>query len=117
MVARTLRHKSRSRAKGVVSSESDALDPSFYVSAPSYFIESLDLEGRGVSRREDGKVIFIEGALPFETVKAQINIRKPKYEEGVCVQVLKESSQRVNPECDYFGLKRTKQTVECKHPS
>jgi len=107
MVARTLRHKSRSRAKGVVSSESDALDPSFYVSAPSYFIESLDLEGRGVSRREDGKVIFIEGALPFETVKAQINIRKPKYEEGVCVQVLKESSQRVKPECDYFGLKRT----------
>jgi len=107
MVDTALRHKSRSRAKGVVSKEGDSLDPAFYASAPTYFIESLDLEGRGVSRREDGKVIFIEGALPFETVKAQINIRKPKFEEGVCVQVLKESSQRVKPECDYFGLKRT----------
>ena len=31
-------------------------------------IESLDQEGRGVARR-DGKVVFIEGALPGEKVE------------------------------------------------
>lgn len=74
---------------------------------PTYVIESLDLEGRGVSRGTDGKVVFIEGALPFETVKAQINVRKPKWDAGVCVKVLKESSERVTPQCPHFGLSRT----------
>ena len=102
-----MRKNSRSKRNRTASKEIDSLEQVSYENLPTYFIESLDLEGRGVSRREDGKVVFIEGALPFETVKAQINIRKPKWEEGVCVQVLKESSQRVKPECDYFGLKRT----------
>ena len=32
-------------------------------------IESLDLEARGIARR-DGKVVFVEGALPGERVTA-----------------------------------------------
>src|SRR5712671_2866479 len=31
-------------------------------------IESLDSEGRGVARNPDGKVVFVEGALPGEAV-------------------------------------------------
>ena len=107
MVANALRKNSRSKANRAASKDIESLEQGTIANYPTYFIESLDLEGRGVSRREDGKVVFIEGALPFETVKAQINIRKPKWEEGICVQVLKESSQRVKPECAYFGLKRT----------
>ena len=102
-----MRKNSKSKAQRTASKAVESLDLSAISTYPTYLIESLDLEGRGVSRREDGKVVFIEGALPFETVKAQINIRKPKWEEGVCAQVLKESSQRVTPECAYFGLKRT----------
>ena len=34
-------------------------------------IESLDQEGRGVARR-DGKVVFIEGALPGEKVEYEV---------------------------------------------
>ncbi|GMV58269.1 MAG: tRNA (uracil-5-)-methyltransferase, partial [Betaproteobacteria bacterium] len=33
-------------------------------------VDSLDLEGRGVARRE-GKVVFVEGALPRERVRAE----------------------------------------------
>ena len=42
-------------------------------------IESLDQEGRGIARR-DGKTIFVEGALPGETVACTPYRRKPSYE-------------------------------------
>ena len=29
-------------------------------------VDALDIEAQGVARRPDGKVVFIEGALPFE---------------------------------------------------
>ena len=28
-------------------------------------VESLDIDAQGIARRPDGKVVFIEGALPF----------------------------------------------------
>ena len=65
-------------------------------------IESLDQEGRGVAH-VDGKVIFIEGALPFETVNFVSYHVKASYEIATTAQVLKSSSQRVTPRCAYFG--------------
>ncbi|TAG25093.1 MAG: TRAM domain-containing protein, partial [Burkholderiales bacterium] len=35
-----------------------------------YVIDSLDIEAQGVARAEDGKVVFIDGALPGERVTA-----------------------------------------------
>ena len=34
-------------------------------------VDSMDLEAQGVARRADGKVVFIDGALPTEWVSAQ----------------------------------------------
>ncbi len=65
-------------------------------------VESLDQEGRGVARR-DGKAIFIEGALPGETVTYSPYRRKSAYEVATLGQVLKPSTQRVEPRCRYFG--------------
>jgi 23S rRNA (uracil1939-C5)-methyltransferase len=31
-------------------------------------VDSLDLEAQGVARNADGKVVFVEGALPGEAV-------------------------------------------------
>jgi len=65
-------------------------------------IESLDHEGRGVAH-VDGKVLFIEGALPGETVEYASYRRKPSYEKAHVQAVLKASSQRVEPLCPHFG--------------
>lgn len=65
-------------------------------------IESLDHEGRGVAH-VDGKVVFIDGALPGERVDYVSYRRKPSYEKAHAQKVLRASSQRVSPPCPHFG--------------
>jgi 23S rRNA (uracil1939-C5)-methyltransferase len=67
-------------------------------------VESLDLEARGVAHSADGKVVFIEGALPFELVSAKVNRKKSNWEQATVTEVHRDSSQRVLPECPHFGL-------------
>lgn len=71
---------------------------------PSLFIESVDLDAQGIAHREDGKVVFIEGALPFEEVTANVYRKKNNWEQATLQKLLKESSQRVRPQCISFGL-------------
>ena len=66
-------------------------------------IESLDQEGRGVAHAE-GKVIFIEGALPGEVVTYSPYRKKPKFELAQVGKILKPGSARVTPQCRYFGV-------------
>lgn len=66
-------------------------------------VESLDLEGRGVAR-SDGKVMFIPGALPGETVRAEIVGRKATFDRARLLAVLQESPLRARPACPHFGL-------------
>jgi len=67
-------------------------------------IESLDAEGRGVARNAEGKVVFVEGALPGERVEVQVLRRKPKFDLAKAVSILRESSARRTPRCRYFGV-------------
>ena len=67
-------------------------------------VKSLDLEAQGVAHKPDGKVVFIDGALPFEVVSAQIHRSKNSFEKGTLTEVHVESSQRVRPQCPHFGL-------------
>jgi 23S rRNA (uracil1939-C5)-methyltransferase len=67
-------------------------------------VESMDLEAQGVARRPDGKVVFIDGALPFEVVSANVNRKKNNWEQATLIEIHRESSQRVHPECAHFGL-------------
>lgn len=66
-------------------------------------IESLDQEGRGVAHVE-GKTIFIDGALPQERVTYQSHHVKQTFEVANTIQVLKQSNQRVKPQCKHFGI-------------
>lgn len=67
-------------------------------------IESLDIEAQGVARRPDGKVVFIDGALPTERVTANVHRKKNNWEAASLVAVHRESAQRVRPRCPHFGL-------------
>jgi 23S rRNA (uracil1939-C5)-methyltransferase len=67
-------------------------------------IESMDLEAQGVAHRSDGKVVFVDGALPFEVVRANVHRKKDNWEKASLLEVLHESSQRVTPGCPHFGL-------------
>ncbi len=67
-------------------------------------VDALDIEAQGIARRPDGKVVFIEGALPFELVSVNVHRKKSNWEQGVVTAVHHESSQRVRPGCPHFGL-------------
>ncbi len=66
-------------------------------------IESLDQEGRGVTHA-DGKAIFVDGALPGEKVTYQLTRSKKDYDFAKVVAVISQSSLRVTPKCQHFGL-------------
>ncbi len=72
-------------------------------------IESLDIEGRGVGHLTNddgtpGKVIFVEGALPGETVAFESFRRKKNWEVARMTALLRESVMRVKPQCPWFGI-------------
>jgi 23S rRNA (uracil1939-C5)-methyltransferase len=67
-------------------------------------IESMDLDAQGVAHRPDGKVVFVEGALPFEVVSANVHRKKNNWEQASLMEIYQESSQRVRPQCPHFGL-------------
>ena len=68
-------------------------------------IQILDLshDGRGVARREDGKAVFVAGALPGETVLAEPTARSRRFDEARTLEVLTASPERVPPRCPHFG--------------
>ena len=66
-------------------------------------VESLDLDAQGVAHDRDGKVVFIEGALPGERVRVQVHRRKNNWEQATLTALARESSQRVVPRCPHFG--------------
>jgi 23S rRNA (uracil1939-C5)-methyltransferase len=68
-----------------------------------YRIESLDLEANGVARSE-GKVTFVRGALPGETVTARVVRRKPRFDVAEVETIERASVLRTTPKCPNFGI-------------
>jgi 23S rRNA (uracil1939-C5)-methyltransferase len=66
-------------------------------------IESLAHDGRGVAH-VDGKVIFIDEALPHETVEFIYTDSRKDYAEGKVVNLLSRSEDRVEPHCPHYGV-------------
>ncbi len=67
-------------------------------------IDSLSYGGRGVGRREDGKVVFVPMVLPSEHVQVRVEKEHVSYCVANATALLKASPHRVEPECPHFTL-------------
>jgi 23S rRNA (uracil1939-C5)-methyltransferase len=67
-------------------------------------IDALDAEGRGVARNPEGKVVFVEGALPGERAAVRVFQNKRKFDLARATAVLETSSGRRDPRCPHFGV-------------
>jgi len=65
-------------------------------------IADLAFGGRGVGRAS-GFVVFVEGALPGESVRARVQRVKSGYAEAACEHVLTSSPDRTTPPCRHYG--------------
>ena len=66
-------------------------------------IESLSHDGRGVAH-VDGKVVFIDEALPGEKLEFIYTDSRRDYAEGKVHKLISGSEHRVAPECPHFGV-------------
>jgi 23S rRNA (uracil1939-C5)-methyltransferase len=66
-------------------------------------VESLSHDGRGVAHI-DGKVVFVEGALPGERVEIRFLRRYRRYDDAEVTAVITPSPERQTPPCKHFGV-------------
>src|SRR5688572_17798068 len=67
-------------------------------------IDALDSEGRGVARNPEGKVVFVEGALPGERATVRVFQKQAKFDSGRATSVVEPSAGRRAPLCPHFGV-------------
>lgn len=68
-------------------------------------IDVLDLtsEGKGVSRVDDGFVVFSEGTLPGDRAMVRVSKKKNSYAEARTIEIVRKSDYRIQPACRFFG--------------
>lgn len=66
-------------------------------------VEDYAAEGKALTKLE-GKVIFIEGAVPGDVVDVQLSKSKKEWGEGKAIHFHSLSPDRVTPFCDHFGV-------------
>lgn len=59
-------------------------------------VENLSHDGRGIAR-QDGKVLFVDGALPGEKVMAKVVSTRSKFDELRTLEVLESAPDRQTP--------------------
>ncbi|MFP3979373.1 23S rRNA (uracil(1939)-C(5))-methyltransferase RlmD [Marinobacter sp. KMM 10035] len=66
-------------------------------------VEKLSHDGRGIAR-QDGKILFVDGALPGETVMAKVVSSRSKFDELRTLEVLESAPDRQTPPCEFADL-------------
>ncbi len=66
-------------------------------------IEKLAYGGKGIGKAE-GKVVFVKGGLPDDTINVRIIKEKKNYSEAIIEGFIEESPYRIQPNCDVFEV-------------
>ncbi len=66
-------------------------------------IEDLSHDGRGIAR-VNGKVMFVNGALPGEKVIAKHTGGNKNFEEGLAIEIIEPSVDRVEAQCQFYDV-------------
>ena len=66
-------------------------------------VQDYAAEGKSLARI-DGKVVFIEGAVPGDVVDVLLTKNKADWAEGYTVKIHSFSADRVTPFCEHFGV-------------
>ena len=67
-------------------------------------IEDIASKGKGKGIASDGKVVFVERAIPGDVVSVKVRKKKNRYYEGFPVSFLRYSNDRVEAKCNHFGI-------------
>jgi len=67
-------------------------------------LERYAAEGRSVAHFNEGKTIFVEGAVPGDIADILVLKQKKSYAEGKVLQITEYSKDRVTPFCKHFGI-------------
>ena len=68
-------------------------------------IEVIDAgaKGKSIAKAPDGKVIFLNNAVPGDVIDIRTTKKRKAYYEGTATNLIKASSKRVEPICKHFG--------------
>lgn len=66
-------------------------------------VQDYAAEGKSLAR-VDGKVVFIEGAVPGDVVDVRLSKNKADWAEGHTIHIHELSADRVTPFCAHFGV-------------
>ncbi|RRQ48960.1 23S rRNA (uracil(1939)-C(5))-methyltransferase RlmD [Maribacter algicola] len=61
-------------------------------------------KGKTVGKAPDGRIIFLDNAVPGDVVDVQTHKKRKSYFEGTAVAFHSHSEKRVEPECEHFGV-------------
>ena len=61
-------------------------------------------KGKAVAKTEDGHVIFLSHAVPGDVVDIETFKKRRSFYEGRVTEFHKLSSDRVEPQCEHFGI-------------
>ena len=83
-------------------------------------LDGLSHDGRGIGHLGDtgrphgrGLTVFVEGALPGQTVRCRIIARRPRFLEAALLEVLRPAPDAIPPLCPHAGGDAAPQTPAC----
>jgi 23S rRNA (uracil1939-C5)-methyltransferase len=66
-------------------------------------IKDAGAKGKSIAFAPDGKVVFVNNAVPGDVCTVQTTKKRKSYYEGSAISFSKYSEKRVDPKCEYFG--------------